>query len=135
MKSKIAVLDANVIISGIAFGGKPLELLHRALARDFQSATGTNILDEVRRNLLGKLDLESKLVARVLDDLANVSSIFVPSGNLKAIAHSGDDSVLEVALLAGADYLVTGDRKHLLPLRAFKGIVIEPPSRFLARFK
>ncbi len=134
MKNKTVVLDANVLISGVAFGGKPLAILHRALDRDFRSATGPNILNEARRNLLEKLGLDRKLVDLVLGDFSAVSSVFVPAGDLKAIPHEGDDLVLEVALLAGADFIVTGDKKHLLPLRTFKGVVIEPPSRFLARF-
>jgi predicted nucleic acid-binding protein len=35
--------------------------------------------------------------------------------------------------MGGADVLVTGDKKHLLPLKEFQGIVIEPPSAFLSR--
>jgi len=56
MQEITACLDSNVYISGIAFGGKPLKILERALGRDFFLVTGPNILQEVRRNLLGKLD-------------------------------------------------------------------------------
>ena len=31
------------------------------------------------------------------------------------------------------DVLVTGDKKHLLPLNPFQGIIIESPSHFLKR--
>ena len=48
-------------------------------------------------------------------------------------ANEGDNLVLEVALMGGADVLVTGDKKHLLPLKNFQGIIIEPPSVFLTR--
>ncbi len=60
MKNKTVVLDANVLISGIAFGGKPLAILHRALDRDFRSATGPNILNEVRHVISGN---RSKVIA------------------------------------------------------------------------
>lgn len=78
-------VDANVYISAIAFGGKPLKIIERALSREFLLISGANILQEVRRNR------------------------------------------------GGADILVTGDKKHLLPLKNFQGVVIEPPSAFLAR--
>lgn len=128
-----ACVDANVYISAIAFGGKPLKIMERALSREFLLITGANILQEVRRNLLGKLDLERTRVDRFLDDVSAVSSVFVPSGTINETANEGDNLVLEVALMGGADVLVTGDKKHLLPLKDFQGIIIEPPSAFLTR--
>jgi len=41
--------------------------------------------------------------------------------------------VLECALAAEADYIVTGDKKHLLTLREFHDIRIVSPSDFLRR--
>jgi predicted nucleic acid-binding protein len=35
-----------------------------------------------------------------------------------------DEMVLECALAAAADYIVSGDKKHLLPLREFRGVKI-----------
>ncbi len=49
------------------------------------------------------------------------------------IAHKADNLVLETALMANADILVTGDKKDLLPLKVFNGVIIEPPSAFLDR--
>ena len=69
----------------------------------------------------------------VLQDLMDVSSIFVPSGHLRVVESEGDNLVLELAEIGGCDVLVTGDRRHLLPLSSFRGIVIEPPSKFLLR--
>ena len=128
-----ACIDANVYISAIAFGGKPLKVVEKALNREFLLISADNILQEVRRNLLGKLALEKDRVNRFLDDVSAVSSIFVPDGAINVTANKGDNLVLEVSLMGGADVLVTGDKKHLLPLEIFQGIVIEPPSAFLAR--
>jgi len=36
-------------------------------------------------------------------------------------------------LAAEADYIVSGDKKHLLPLRRFRGIPIVSPPEFLRR--
>jgi putative PIN family toxin of toxin-antitoxin system len=133
-KSQIsACIDANVFISAIAFGGKPLKVFERALNRDFLLITGGNILNEVRRNLIGKLGLKKERVDQFLADVSLVSSVFAPSGAIDVTVNEGDNLVLEVALMGGADVLVTGDKKHLLPLKIYQGIVIEPPSAFLAR--
>ncbi len=128
-----ACVDTNVYISAIAFGGKPLKVIERALNREFLLISGANILQEIRQNLLGKLDLEKARVDRFLDDISAVSSVFVPSGTINETTNKGDNLVLEVALMGGADVLVTGDKKHLLPLENFQGVIIEPPSAFLTR--
>ncbi|HJT25687.1 MAG TPA: hypothetical protein VJ873_14015, partial [bacterium] len=50
-----ACLDANVIISGVAYGGIPLEILLRLYNSEFFHVTGPNILEEVRRVLVRKI--------------------------------------------------------------------------------
>lgn len=135
MSKLVVCIDANVFISGVAFGGKPLQVIARALNRDFTLVTGTNIIEEVRRNLLGKLGLKAKKVDVFLNNIVEVSSMYVPSGKIHLINHKQDNLVLEVALIGGCDVLVTGDRKHLLPLGSCQRVVIEPPSRFLERFR
>ena len=55
-------------------------------------------------------------------------------GVLKAVvADPDDDKVLDVgAEIALADHVVTGDRRHLLPMGTFKGILIVTAADFLA---
>ena len=133
MEQITACLDSNIYISAVAFGGKPLKIVERALNREFFLVTSPHILQEVRRNLLGKLGLEKLRVDQFLADITEISSVFVPSGKVRFIKHDGDNLVLELALTGGCDVLVTGDKKHLLPLKDFQGVVIEPPSAFLMR--
>lgn len=44
-----------------------------------------------------------------------------------------DEMVLECALAFRADFIVSGDKKHLLALRAYQGIPILSPRDFLKR--
>ena len=44
-----------------------------------------------------------------------------------------DDMVVATAFAAAADYLVTGDRRHLLPLGTYQGTRILTPREFLER--
>ena len=44
-----------------------------------------------------------------------------------------DEIILECALAAEADFIVSGDKKHLLALRQFQGIPIINPVEFLRR--
>ena len=46
-------------------------------------------------------------------------------------AMDADNRILECAVAARADYLVTGDRQHLLPLRSVGGIPIITPAAFI----
>jgi predicted nucleic acid-binding protein len=41
--------------------------------------------------------------------------------------------ILECALAAEADFIVSGDKKHLLALRQFRGTPIVSPVDFLRR--
>jgi len=59
--------------------------------------------------------------------------VVVPTGKINPIHYQPDNKVLEVAILGKCDVLVTGDKKHLLPLKSFQGVAIESPSHFLRR--
>ncbi|HLB93794.1 MAG TPA: putative toxin-antitoxin system toxin component, PIN family [Candidatus Babeliales bacterium] len=128
-------IDANVYISAIAFGGKPAKIVELALLRKFDLVTSLPILDEVSRNLTNKLGFSAVEVNQFLRDILAISSVYEPTGSVSYITHKQDNLVLETALLGNVDVLVTGDKKDLLPLKNFKGIVIEPPSVFLLRLE
>ncbi len=66
-------------------------------------------------------------------DLLTFLKLVSITGTLKADpADPDDDKVLECAVLAGATHIVTGDRRHLLPLGTFQGIPIVTAADFLA---
>jgi predicted nucleic acid-binding protein len=50
-----------------------------------------------------------------------------------ATVHPDDEMVLECGLAAEADFVVSGDKKHLLALRQFRNIPIVSPAEFLRR--
>jgi putative PIN family toxin of toxin-antitoxin system len=135
LPSKIltACLDANIIVSAFAFGGVPAEVMIGLLNGDFRHVTSTHILEETRRNLVGKLKLDENEVRLFINDIEHLSSVLKPGGKLKAISHASDNLVLELAILGECDVLVTGDKKHLLPLNPFQGVIIESPAHFLNR--
>ena len=73
---------------------------------------------------------------QALDTVADLLTFLrvVPiTGTLKAVpADPDDDKVLECAATVGATHIVTGDRRHLLPLGTFQGISILTAADFLA---
>jgi len=128
-------IDANVYISAVAFGGKPSKIIEFALARKFQLVVSTAILNEVKRNLIKKLDFTEEEVDSFLKIIMEVASVYLPTGTFKFIEHKADNLVLETALMANADLLVTGDKKDLLPLKILNGVIIESPAAFLDRLE
>ena len=87
--------DSNVLISAIAFGGKPLRLVERLIDKDFSHVTGPNILQEARRNLVGKLGMNPGRVDRLLNNIASVSAVKVPKGRVHIAGYAPNDLVLE----------------------------------------
>ena len=68
-----------------------------------------------------------------MSDLLTVLRVVSITGELKKIvADPDDDKVLECAVVASATHIVTGDRKHLLPLGSYHGIRIVSPAEFLS---
>jgi predicted nucleic acid-binding protein len=51
---------------------------------------------------------------------------------LKVIsADPDDDKILECAAIAGASHIVSGDRRHVLPLGSYAGIPILSAAEYL----
>src|SRR4051812_19621586 len=109
----IAVFDTNVLLSGIAWKGKPFECLELARAGRIQSATCKPILDELALKLHSKLKFSDAEIADTLSDLLSFLALIEVPGKLKVVAADpDDDKVLECAAVGSATHLVTGDRKH-----------------------
>ena len=45
------------------------------------------------------------------------------------------DKIIECAVVGSATHIVTGDRKHLLPLENYRGILIVTAAEFLTQFR
>jgi putative PIN family toxin of toxin-antitoxin system len=126
-----AVLDSNVIVSGLGWSGAPARIVEAVLAGELMLVTSSALLAELRRVLaypkLAKVILEGEKLA----DLVEMSSIVIePVSVFDAVEDESDNRVLEAAVDGGADYIVSGD-EHLLTLGAFRGISIVTPSEFV----
>lgn len=62
----------------------------------------------------------------------SIAEVVDPKETISVIKENDADSrILECALEAKADFLVTGDKEHLLPLRNFRGVRIVSAAEFL----
>ncbi|MGL6136323.1 MAG: putative toxin-antitoxin system toxin component, PIN family, partial [Planktothrix sp.] len=78
------------------------------------------------RYSLEKVESEVKIIA-------NFSELAIIPNTLNVIITDPDDNmVLECAVMGHANYIVTGDKKHLLPLQNYQGIEIVKAADFLS---
>lgn len=126
-------MDANILISALIFGGKPEEILFMASVGDIELILSPAILEEVKRNLIQKFNRSETETRILIKSIISVSKILVPKSKVKILKYLPDNKVLEAASEAQVDYIITGDKKHLLPLKEFKGIPIITPDQFLTR--
>jgi predicted nucleic acid-binding protein len=67
-----------------------------------------------------------------LGAVARLTTVVRPTIRLSGLVTAeADHRVLECAVSAVADFLVTGDKRHLQPLRNFRGIRVLSPRAFL----
>ena len=128
------VLDTNVGTSALVFpGGACDQLLQRLIyTPDVGIFVSSFILTEFARVASQKLTVPSPEVDRALQMVRDVTTMIEPRTHLSLVTAKDDDNrILECAVAAGADLLVTGDTKHLLPLRSVQGIPIRSPREAL----
>lgn len=126
----IVVLDTNVWISALEFGGVPDRAVFRALTVD-QLAISDFIHAEIVRVLTGKFGRDPVELRAQLDELLLQALWVKVTGTVKGICRDpDDDAILETAWEARAGYLVAGDR-DLLSLGSFRRTRIISPAAYL----
>jgi putative PIN family toxin of toxin-antitoxin system len=129
-----AVLDTNVIVSGLGWPGTPARVLDAALAGQITPVTSPPLLTELRRVLaypkLANVIADSTSIVNLLE---SASVLVTPNLTLNVVADQSDNRVLEAAVEGAVDRIVSGDN-HLLELKSFRGIAIVSAAEFAARF-
>ena len=127
------VLDTNVIVSGLNFPGNERVVLDLALRGRFELWLSPLVLAEVGGVLVRKFGWSEERTSRVLMLLGEAATVIEPR-RLPDVIEGGhaDNRILECAAEAAADVLVTGDRRHLVPLGEHHGARIVNAPRFLS---
>ena len=129
---KRIVADTNVLVSALQFGGKPKLLLDLAVDGQVDLLVSESILAEALRVFRDKFERAPEWLAETDRQLRVVARLVEPTDHIQAIeADPTDDRILECAVAAGAEVIVSGD-SHLLSLGSFRGIPIQRVAEFLA---
>jgi putative PIN family toxin of toxin-antitoxin system len=136
MKHHRIVLDTNVLISAILFGGPPREALKLVISGTVDCSLSLAILDELRDVLQRpKFKFSPEQSFNVLEELHAACDIINPMVKINVITEDPDDNkILECAVAAKSTFIVSGDR-HLLDLVEFRGIKILTPTAYLKMVK
>ena len=116
----------------LSLRGSPFRCLSLAKEGIVQSVTCQEILHEFQEKLEVKFDYSSLRARMAADEVRDFSRLVVITNTLEVVnTDPDDDKVLECAVVGGATRIVTGDRRHLLPLGSYQGISIVTAADFL----
>lgn len=125
------VIDSNVYVSAAIYNGAPASLFRLATKeRLFNIVVSGYIQSEVGRILLKKFNLPEEEVDRFFRLAWNNCVLVVPNLKVTVCRDPDDNHILECALEAQADFIITGD-KDLLVFESYQGVKIIKPADFL----
>lgn len=119
------VLDTNILLSALMVRGTPPDWLYEEWRHGrFQLVSTEKQIDELRqvvRRPFFQARLKPSEIGRMVNDIRRLA---VMCDTLPAVRRSpdpSDDYLLALCQTANADYLVTGDKSHLLALKRHQG--------------
>jgi putative PIN family toxin of toxin-antitoxin system len=125
------VLDSNVYVSALNFGGPPETIVRLARRGTFVVFTSDFIRAEVVRVLSKKFGWSQARVEDALRLLEPFVRLVQPSETVVGVCDDPDDDhILACAVEAGADVIVSGDHA-LQAIGRFRDIAILSPRGFL----
>lgn len=127
------ILDTNILISSIGFGGKPRKILHLILDDEIEAIISPILLAELEDVINKKFPKLAYSLSSINRQIQNKFKIVKPKRSLFVARDDDDNRVLEAALEGKCAYIITGD-KDLLDLKTFKNIEIVTPDTFLSTF-
>ena len=132
-----AVLDTNVLVSALLFGGPPSQLVPAWQAASFHPVISTPILDEYLRVLAyPKFRLTAEDITGLLEEelLPFVETTRSKGAPVELARDPDDAKFIEYALAAAVPWIVSGD-SDLLDLGRVESVRIVSVSAFLDHLK
>lgn len=128
MNSRRIVIDSNVYLSALLFGGNPRLVVERTLLGIDHIVISEEIYTEMKKVVTTKF---SNFITdyQAFEIILRESTILVSLGSISITAcrDTKDNLILETAVLGDCDYIITGD-KDLTSLDCYKNILIVTPK-------
>jgi len=126
------VFDTNVFVSALTLpGGRGDQALGKIIEGEDSLAISKSIIDELLSVLARKFGRDREELARVAVFLSNLGELVEPREAVTILADEPDNRILECALTAQAQVIVTGDRA-MLALGEVQGIRIVSLGDYLS---
>lgn len=125
------VFDTNIFVSAFILpGSRGEQAFLSAHRRKVELYLSIPIFTETARILRTKFDQSERDVTAALKMMGRAATIVRPSRSIAILDDGPDNRILECAVTAQADLIVTGDH-HLLKLKEFESIPIVSLVDFL----
>ena len=129
-----AVLDTNVYLSGIIFGGNCRHILDLSIAKKITTFISPAILLEIAQKLQAKFHWNNNQIKITIKTIGKTATLVKPKIKLDVVRSDiSDNKILETAIESNSDYIISGDN-HLLNIKKFKNIKIVSPAEFLNQY-
>ncbi len=130
----VIVIDSNVWISALIFGGNPEKILKLFIDNKVEVVMSEEIITELRRIIINKFPLFVNSL-NLLEASLRKDTVFVQLGSMTIDASRDvdDNRIIETAYIGKAQYIISGD-KDLLVLKKYEDIKILNPGDFLKIF-
>lgn len=129
------VLDTNVIVSALFFGGKPKELISTIFNKNYELYATEDIIQEYKNVV--KILVEKYRghnVVPAFDSLLSIFKIIKTNTYVEICRDKDDNKFIDCAIEIKAKYIISGD-KDLLDIKNYRNISIITVDEFLKKQK
>ena len=128
------VVDTNVLISGVFFGGFPRKILRASVEGRIRACASLEILNEYQEIIREMVQRrQGNIDVSILNPLIQSMEIVEPTSKIEICRDPDDDKFINCARDAQAMYIVSGD-KDLLVIQEFENISIVTAKEFCGRY-
>lgn len=128
------VIDTNVLISGVFFGGFPQKILCAVVDHKITACATTEIINEYEEIVQEMINRKQGYINKaILSPLIKVMEIIEPITQVRICRDPDDNKFLECAKDSHALYIVSGD-KDLLVIEQFENVQIVTAKDFCEKY-
>lgn len=128
------VIDTNVLISGVFFGGFPREILNAVVGQKITAYATAEIISEYEEVVQEMIDRKQGHINKtILSPLIKVMEIIEPITQVEICRDFDDNKFLGCAKDSHALYIVSGD-KDLLIIKKYENIQIVTAKEFYEQY-